>query len=144
MAQRKRYTDEFKVEAVKLTETSTATIATIAKELGVSLPTLNEWRARAKRGKLRGPGGKVVSFNDTSEMQRLKRENSHLQKENQILKLAPVGSPHCYFAKENLARRPRSVRFNHADQGGLPGGTSLRCHARLPCWIRQVAQRQSR
>jgi transposase len=97
MSTRKRYSDEFKVEAVKLTETSSATIATVAKELGVSLATLNEWRARAKRGKLRGPGGKVVSFNDASEMQRLKRENARLQKEVEILKLAAA-----YFAKESL------------------------------------------
>ena len=97
MSTRKRYSDEFKVEAVKLTETSAATIATIAKELGVSVATLNEWRAKAKRGKLRGPGGKVVSFNDASEMQRLKRENARLQKENEILKLAAA-----YFAKESL------------------------------------------
>jgi transposase len=97
MSTRKRYSDEFKVEAVKLTETSSATIATIAKELGVSVATLNEWRARAKRGKLRGPGGKVVSFNDASEMQRLKRENARLQKEVEILKLAAA-----YFAKESL------------------------------------------
>jgi transposase len=97
MSTRKRYSDEFKVEAVKLTETSSATIATIAKELGVSVATLNDWRARAKRGKLRGPGGKVVSFNDASEMQRLKRENARLQKEVEILKLAAA-----YFAKESL------------------------------------------
>ena len=97
MSTKKRYSDEFKVEAVKLTETSSATIATIAKELGISVATLNEWRARAKRGKLRGPGGKVVSFNDASEMQRLKRENARLQKEVEILKLAAA-----YFAKESL------------------------------------------
>ena len=97
MSTKKRYSDEFTVEAVKLTETSSATIATIAKELGVSVATLNEWRARAKRGKLRGPGGKVVLFNDASEMQRLKRENARLQKEVEILKLAAA-----YFAKESL------------------------------------------
>ncbi len=97
MSTRNRYTDEFKVEAVKLTESSTATIATIAKELGVSVPTLNEWRAKAKRGKLRGPGGKVVSFNDASETQRLKREVARLKKENEILKAAAA-----FFASENL------------------------------------------
>jgi transposase-like protein len=72
MSTRKRYSDEFKVEAVKLTETSAATIATIAKELGVSVATLNEWRAKAKRGKLRGPGGKVVSFNDARSARRIR------------------------------------------------------------------------
>jgi transposase len=97
MSTRKRYSDEFKIEAVKLTESSSATIAQIAKELGVSVPTLNEWRAKAKRGKLRGPGGKVVSFNDATEMQRLKRENARLQKEVEILKSAAA-----YFAKESL------------------------------------------
>jgi transposase-like protein len=97
MSTRKRYTDEFKIEAVQLTETSNATIAAIAKELGVSVPTLNEWRAKAKRGKLRGPGGKVVSFNDAAEMQRLKRELARLKKENEILKLAAA-----FFAKESL------------------------------------------
>jgi transposase-like protein len=39
----------------------------------------------------------VVSFNDATEMQRLKRENLRLQKENEILKLAAA-----YFAKESL------------------------------------------
>jgi transposase-like protein len=42
MVQRKRYTDESKIEAVELAETSRATITTIAKELGVSVPTLND------------------------------------------------------------------------------------------------------
>jgi transposase-like protein len=43
MSTRKRYSEEFKIEAVKLTESSSATITQIAKELGVSVPTLNEW-----------------------------------------------------------------------------------------------------
>jgi transposase len=97
MSTRKRYSEEFKIEAVKLTESSSATITQIAKELGVSVPTLNEWRAKAKRGKLRGPGGRVISFNDATEMQRLKRENARLQKEVEILKSAAA-----FFAKESL------------------------------------------
>jgi transposase-like protein len=66
MSTRSRYTDEFKIEAVQLTETSNATIAAIAKELGASVPTLNEWRAKAKRGKLRDPGGKLRASSSTA------------------------------------------------------------------------------
>jgi transposase-like protein len=46
MSTRKRYSEEFKIEAVKLTESSSATIAQIAKEHGVSIPTLNNGCSR--------------------------------------------------------------------------------------------------
>ncbi len=47
-------------------------------------------------------GAKSSLFNDASEVQRLKRENARLHKENEILKWAAVGSPHLSFAKVSL------------------------------------------
>jgi transposase-like protein len=47
MATPKRFTEEFKIEAVKLTESSKEPISVIAKELGVALSTLHGWREQA-------------------------------------------------------------------------------------------------
>ena len=43
----RRFTDDFKREAVGLTQTSGRTIKQIADDLGIGLSTLTRWRIRA-------------------------------------------------------------------------------------------------
>ena len=44
--ERRTFTEEFKREAVRLTETSGRTIAQVADDLGLGLSTLTRWKRR--------------------------------------------------------------------------------------------------
>jgi len=93
---KKRFSKEFKLEAVRLLESSDKTGDELAKELGVMRNQLYKWREELiKKGDsaFQGPGRKPTSQDD--ELARLKKENARLQEENEILKKAAV-----YFAKE--------------------------------------------
>lgn len=93
---KKRFSKEFKLEAVRLLESSDKTGDELAKELGVKRNQLYKWREELiNKGDsaFQGPGRKPASQED--ELARLKKENERLQEENEILKKAAV-----YFAKE--------------------------------------------
>ena len=97
-AQRKRvrFTEEFKLEAVRLLDRGEKPAAQLALELGVARNQLYKWQAQlqTKGDKaFRGPGGKRVS--EMSEIERLKRELKQVTEERDILKKAAT-----YFAKE--------------------------------------------
>jgi transposase len=89
------YTDEFKQEAVKLVESGQRPAA-VARQLGVSEQTLNNWRNAAKAGKLGKASGKPITPAQM-ELSRLRAENMRLKMEMEILKKAAA-----YFAKESL------------------------------------------
>jgi len=73
---RRRFTPEYKDEAVKLVINTGRTVATVARELGVRESTLGRWvhdfRARATAGEA-GQGG--LSQTERAELLRLRREN---------------------------------------------------------------------
>lgn len=89
------YTDEFKREAVKLVEAGEKPAA-VAKQLGISEPTLGNWRRAAKAGKLGKGSGKPITPEQMA-LSRLRAENMRLRMEMEILKKAAA-----YFAKESL------------------------------------------
>jgi transposase len=89
------YTQEFKLEAVKLVETGHRP-AEVARQLGIKEQMLGNWRKAAKAGKLRSAGGKLVTP-EQMELSRLRAENQRLKMEMEILKKAAA-----YFAKESL------------------------------------------
>lgn len=94
-AERKRFSKEFKLDAVRLSHESGKSIGQIAAELGIPRNTLNRWRAEHKfdaKEAFRGNGHR------TAEQQRiheLEREVEHLRREREILKktLAIVSQP---------------------------------------------------
>lgn len=88
---RKRYTPEFKAEAVRLVQTSEARVTAIAADLGVTAKTLHEW-IRA----VRPPPPTRLTDDERSELQRLRRDNARLQMERDILKKAAA-----FFARES-------------------------------------------
>ncbi len=92
---RKRYSREFKLEAVKLCEESGKPVAQIARELDISVHQLRNWRFTAKqKGENAFPGkGKRNGTDD--ELTRLRKENKGLRQERDILKKTAI-----YFAKE--------------------------------------------
>lgn len=89
--ERRRFTEDFKREAVRLTETSGRTIAQVADNLGIGLSSLNRWkRIYHETDLLAGPHEDV-----TRELARLRKENELLRQERDLLKKATV-----FFARE--------------------------------------------
>ena len=90
----KRYSREFKLEAVRLAETGERPKAQIARELGIRVNQLRKWKLEFEKEELTGaPKPKVVSDGD---LERLRRENARLKEENELLKKAAI-----YFARES-------------------------------------------
>ena len=89
--ERRTFTEDFKREAVRLTEASGRTIAHVAEDLGLGLSTLTRWKRRYREADLlAGP------HEDTAkELARLRKENELLRQEREILKRAAT-----FFAKE--------------------------------------------
>ena len=86
MRERRKYTAEFKREAVELSRTSDKTAAQIARELGISPKLLYRWRfesAKMKEEAFRGQGNRPAL---EAENARLRREVARLEQEREILK----------------------------------------------------------
>lgn len=92
---KKRYTAEFKAQAVGLVGTGKP-VKDVARDLGISEGVLYEWvrKAGPQPAQLGGAGERVPLPRDepsaTDELRRLRRENAHLKLENDILKKAAV------------------------------------------------------
>ena len=89
--EKRTFTEDFKREAVRLTETSGRTIAQVADDLGLGLSTLSRWRRRYQEADLlAGP-----HEDTTKELARLRKENELLRQERDLLKKATS-----FFARE--------------------------------------------
>ena len=95
MAKRKRYTEEFRREAVRLMETrGERSIKDVADGLGITPPLLYEWRRKYEdvSEDVRKERGEAPE----DELKRLRRENARPKREREILAKAAV-----FFAKES-------------------------------------------
>lgn len=90
----RKYTDDFKTQAIALAESLGRSKA--ARQLDMSVKTLGNWldASRADRP-LRSPNRKPVSGLE-SELTRLRTENATLKMEREILKKATA-----FFARES-------------------------------------------
>lgn len=95
MQKRQTFSKEFKLEAVRLLESTDKSAADLARELGVRRNQLYKWQEQFKaKGKDAFPGkGRRTEKDD--EIARLKRELDRVKEERDILKKAAL-----YFAKE--------------------------------------------
>src|SRR3954447_5742347 len=95
--QRRSYTREFKVEAVKLVTEKGYSVAEAARSLGIGETLLRSWKqAFESNGEQAFPGhGNLPAIEE--ELRRLKAENKRLLMERDILKKATA-----FFAKEAL------------------------------------------
>jgi transposase len=88
---RKRFTKEFKLEALRLLEQSNKSGAELARELGVRRNQLYKWRRevelRGEEGAFRGRGRNAAKEN-VSELTTLRKRIARLEEENAILKKA--------------------------------------------------------
>lgn len=91
------FDEEFRREAVRLAESGTMPIAEVARQLGIHLETLRNWRRKAREAQDAANGGMTSRTTVPSleeENRRLRRENARLLEERDILKKATA-----FFAK---------------------------------------------
>ena len=89
--ERRTFTEDFKREAVRLTQTSRRTIGQVAEDLGLGLSTLTRWKRRYREADLfAGPHDDAAK-----ELARPHKENERLRQERDLLKKTAV-----FFAKE--------------------------------------------
>jgi transposase len=87
---RRRFSDEFKAETVKLVKQSDRSLADIAMELGINAKSVGEWVRKADEN------GQSIEEDERIELRRLRREVQELRMEREILKKATA-----FFARES-------------------------------------------
>jgi len=92
---RRKYTREFKIEALKMVLDDGRTVTDVAKSLGIDRSVLQRWKSEFKDdGDVAFPG-KGRRKPDDEDFARLKRELSQTRQERDILKKALA-----FFAKQ--------------------------------------------
>ena len=87
----RKYTDEFREEAVKLITEQGYSVTEAAKSLGITTKLLYNWKDKlAKQA-----SGEALSKDERAELIKLRKENKRLLMEREILKKASA-----FFAKE--------------------------------------------
>ena len=92
---RRKFSAEFKAEAVQLCKVGDRSIGQVAKDLDLTETALRAWVERAETGES-ASAGEALTGAEREELKRLRRENKQLRQEREILKLAAT-----FFAKEN-------------------------------------------
>jgi transposase len=90
----KRYSDEFKRDAVELALSSDKTVTEVARDLGVSPEGLRGWVKQAKTDRGEGPAGALTTA-EREELVRLRKRDREQQQTIEILKKGLA-----FFAKE--------------------------------------------
>lgn len=93
---RRKYTREFKLEAIRLAEQSELSGAEVARQLGIHRNVLYKWQKKFFDEGLAAFPGQGKSRENDDEVLRLRRELAEARQERDILKKAIT-----FFAKEN-------------------------------------------
>ena len=101
MARRKTksYPESFRKEAVKLADLPDRTAADVAKELGIHVGQIYNWRTqfnKLSKGQFTVADGTNYSVSEKAEIRKLKKQVADLKEERDFLKKATA-----YFAKED-------------------------------------------
>lgn len=91
----RRFTREFKLEAVRLAAVDGRPKAQIARQLGIRVNQLRKWRMEFEAENARPNSTKPPV--PTDDVEHMRREIARLRVENEILKKAAI-----YFAKDSL------------------------------------------
>jgi transposase len=89
---RRRFTDEFKEQAVRLVLDEGKSVSAVARELDLVPTALGNWVKQARADRSGGATGLTTA--EREELARLRKENRILQEEREILKKAAA-----FFAK---------------------------------------------
>jgi len=92
---RRKFTKEFKADAVELVRGSDKSVAQIARDLGLAENSLRNWVKQAEIDDGRGSAG-ALTTEERAELAALRRENLQLRMERDFLKKASA-----YFAKDS-------------------------------------------
>jgi len=93
---RRRFTAEFKAEAVRLVVGSGKPLAQIARELGINEQVLRNWKQQAGSGAAAGNGSVSDHSAQEEEIRRLRRDLLRVTEEREILKKATA-----FFASQS-------------------------------------------
>ena len=94
MSQRRRYTKQFKEEAIRLVGQEGVSLAQVGQDLGINAEMLRRWRKEASKEGSQVFRGYGVARDE--ELARLKRELGRVKRERDFLRDAAA-----YFAKES-------------------------------------------
>lgn len=86
---KRRYSNEFKAQAVELVRTSGKGVTEVARDLGIAISVLSRWVVKADDAAARTP-------EESAELKRLRKEVERLTMERDFLKKAAA-----FFAKES-------------------------------------------
>ena len=93
---RKKYSEEFKRDAVKLVTEQGYRASEASRNLGVNISVLRRWVKEVKKDRDSAFRGNGRMTSEQEEIRRLKQENKRLLMEREILKKATA-----FFAKES-------------------------------------------
>ncbi|MGQ4365460.1 transposase [Streptomyces sp. SAS_272] len=91
----RRYSEEFKRDAVALVRSSGKTVTEVAREIGVSAEGLRNWVKQDMIDRGQGAPGELTSV-EREELRRLRRQNREQAETIEVLRKAAV-----FFAKES-------------------------------------------
>ena len=90
----RRFSKEFKQEAIRLADESGMPKAQVARELGIRVNQIGKWRKQLEEQQAGAPSDKGRQAGLDTELKRLRRELADAREENEILKKAAA-----YFAR---------------------------------------------
>lgn len=102
---RRKFTTEFRAEAVRLVREGTQSLPQVAKDLDLTESALRIWVRRAEVAEGKGPTG-ALSAAEREELVQLRRENRQLQMERECSKNARTWR----LAAEAWPVRPQLLR----------------------------------
>ena len=95
----KSYSEAFRKEAVRLANLPDRTAVDVAKELGIHVGQIYNWKtqfSKLSKGQFKIHEGVDHSRDESAELRRLRRENAKLREERDFLKKATA-----YFARND-------------------------------------------
>lgn len=108
----RRYSDEFKLTAVRLSEQPGMQVKTVAAALEIHPFMLSKWRKDVREGLIRGRAPKAPPPGPAREiaaLQALEKAHALLQEEHELLKKAIR-----FCSARKATRSPSSIRSGHA------------------------------
>lgn len=92
MGKYRKFTAEYRLEAVRMVIDTSRPIAQVARDLGINEGTLGNWVAKYR---VDNPASEELTLDERARLKELERENRELRLERDFLKKAAA-----FFAKE--------------------------------------------